>query len=256
MGIYTTLGLTVLGYMTAWYVIGLAKRRNDVADIAWGLGFPIVGWVAFLTSGFSKVSLMTNILVTIWGLRLARHIYLRNRKRGEDSRYLAWRKEWNNFYIRSYLQIYIFQGLLMLIISSPVVLINTARPDSLGLMGAAGVMVWMAGFGFEVVGDQQLANFISKEKNKGKIMQDGLWRYSRHPNYFGEVVLWWGIFLMAVGQTRGWTTIIGPATITYLILFVSGIPMLEKKYAGREDFEEYKRKTSAFVPIPPKAKRH
>ena len=115
-----------------------------------------------------------------------------------------------------------------------------------------GVLVWIIGFLFEAVGDYQLRRFIGNPLNKGRIMMSGLWRFTRHPNYFGEVVLWWGIFLIALSVPGGWRTIVGPATITFLILKVSGIPMLEAKYRSNPQYEAYQRRTSSFVPLPPR----
>jgi steroid 5-alpha reductase family enzyme len=190
-------------------------------------------------------------LVTIWGLRLAIHIYSRNKGKAEDFRYKAWREQWGKwFLVRSYFQVFLLQGLFLFLISLPVILINQ-HTTALSFLDFLGIAVWIIGFYFEVVGDWQLSQFVREPSNRGKIIETGLWKYTRHPNYFGEVVQWWGIFLMAISLPNGILTIIGPLTITILILFVSGIPMLEKKYEGRADFEDYKRRTSAFIPLPP-----
>jgi len=255
MSLYLTLSLVLLVYMVFWYVLALIKKRNDVADIAWGLGFPLLCWTAFFMSGFSLVSFVVNILITIWGSRLALHIYKRNWNKPEDYRYLAWRNEWKNFYVRSFLQIFVLQGFLLFLIVYPAIFINDASPNSFSFFSVIGIIIWLVGFYFEVVGDLQLKEFIQKPKNQGKIMDQGLWMYTRHPNYFGEVTMWWGIFIIASILPNGLYTIIGPITITYLILFVSGIPLLEKKYVGRPDFDDYKKRTSIFFPLPPKKKR-
>jgi steroid 5-alpha reductase family enzyme len=136
----------------------------------------------------------------------------------------------------------------------PVIVVNAAPPAPLGWLDGLGVTVWLAGFCFEAFGDWQLLQFIRTPANKGKLMTSGLWRYTRHPNYFGEVTLWWGIWLMALSVPGGWLTVVGPLTITTLILKVSGIPMLEKPYEDRADFQAYKRRTSAFFPLPPKGR--
>jgi steroid 5-alpha reductase family enzyme len=239
--------------MNFWFIVSLLKKRNDVADIAWGLGFVLVAWAShFIAHEFSLRILIVNTLVTIWGLRLALHIYTRNKGKAEDFRYKAWREQWGKwFLVRSYLQVFLLQGLFLFLISLPVIFINQNR-GPISIFDFLGIAVWIIGFYFEAVGDWQLSQFIKDPSNKGKIIQSGLWKYSRHPNYFGEVVQWWGIFLMAISLPNGIITIIGPLTITILILFVSGIRMLEKKYAGRADFEDYKRRTSAFIPLPPK----
>jgi len=252
MNYYSLLGLALLGYMTCWFIISIINKRNDVADIAWGLGFALLAWLSFYISGFSFKALTVNILVTIWGLRLAWHIYNRNKNKPEDSRYLEWRKTWKHFYLRSYAQVFLLQGVLLFIISLPVLFINHSVSSSFGIIEIVGIIIWTLGFYFESTGDRQLKEFISNPVNKGKLMDKGLWRYSRHPNYFGEVVQWWGIFVVALSISGSLFTVIGPLTITTLILFVSGVPLLEKKYAGRPDFEEYKKRTSVFFPLPPK----
>lgn len=254
MNYYLTMVLILLGYMTLWFIISLIKKRNDVADIAWGLGFILIAWISFSFSDMSGLrGLLAGVLVSIWGIRLALHIYSRNRGKTEDYRYLAWRKEWGRwFYLRSYLQVYVLQGFLLFLIALPIMAINKNNGLSLGIPDFFGLIVWIFGFYFETRGDTELAKFVKNPANKGKIMQRGLWAYTRHPNYFGEVILWWGIFIISLGSAPFFYTIVGPLTITILILFVSGIPLLEKKYEGNSDFEEYKKRTSVFFPLPTK----
>jgi len=252
MSNYLLLALILFGYMSLWFLISVAKKRNDVADVAWGLGFILLTWNSFfLFSSFSLRGLIASILVSIWGSRLAWHIHRRNRNKKEDYRYLAWRQEWGRFfYVRSYFQVYLLQGALLYLIIVPVLLINSNVGSSFNVIDGLGILVWLFGFFFEAVGDAQLARFLQDPANRGKIMQSGLWRYSRHPNYFGEVTQWWGLFLLALSLPSGWLGIIGPLTITILILKVSGIPMLEKKMAENPEFAEYKRRTSIFIPLP------
>lgn len=253
MSYYPALAFVLLVYMSFWFLVSLIRKRNDVADIAWGLGFILLSWSGFLLSGFSIRACIVNSLVTVWGSRLAWHIYTRNRNKTEDYRYMAWRKEWGRwFYIRSYLQVYLLQGIFLFIIVLPVLYINSSKYVQFQITDIIGLAVWLIGFYFESTGDRQLKQFVSSPNNKGKIMDQGLWRYTRHPNYFGEVTLWWGIWLLSVSIPNGFFTIVGPLAITVLILFVSGIPMLEKKYDGRPDWEEYKNRTSVFFPLPPK----
>jgi steroid 5-alpha reductase family enzyme len=241
--------------MTAWFIVSLIKKRNDVADIAWGCGFILLAWSSFFISGSEQMrSFIVNLLITIWGLRLSYHIFKRNRNKKEDYRYQDWRKQWGEWFVlRSYLQVYLLQGLFLFLIVFPTLYINKNSLSSLTALDGLGLLVWIIGFIFESVADRQLATFIRNPLNKGKIIQTGLWRYSRHPNYFGEVTQWWGIYIYALSVAGGWITIFGPLTITFLILFVSGIPLLEKKYAGRADFDDYKKRTSIFFPFPPKA---
>ena len=257
MNYFLTLALVIFVYMSLWFLLSLYKKRNDIADVAWGLGFVLMTWTSFLISDdFGNTGirgLLVGILVSIWGLRLAWHIHARNKGKTEDYRYLAWRKEWGKwFYVRSYFQVYILQGTLLFLIVMPVLIINMNTGSEFGWLDILGVVVWLVGFYFEAVGDAQLARFIKDPMNKGKLMQSGLWAYTRHPNYFGEVTQWWGIWLIALSVPNGWIAIIGPLTITILILKVSGIPLLEKKMVENPDFVEYKRKTSVFFPMPTK----
>ncbi len=253
MNYYLTLAAVLLIYMSLWFGISLIRGRNDVADVAWGLGFVVLAWVSFVISEASQRGVLVGVLVSVWGLRLAWHIYTRHKGKAEDYRYLEWRKQWGRwFYLRSYVQVYLFQGLLIFLVSIPILLINKSVGPALGWLDMAGVSVWLVGFFFEVVGDAQLARFIKNPANKGKLMQGGLWRYSRHPNYFGEVTQWWGIWLIALSVPYGPLGIIGPITITILILKVSGISMLEKKMVENPEFEQYKRRTSIFIPRLPK----
>ena len=256
MNYFLTLGLILFIYMSFWFVISIFKKRNDIADVAWGLGFILLTWSSFFISGiYSLQSIIVGFLVTIWGLRLAIHIYIRNKGKTEDYRYLAWRKEWGNwFYFRSYFQVYILQGFLLFLIVLPVLLINKSNETSIGIIQILGILVWVIGFLFESIGDLQLSKFIKDPNNKGKLMQGGLWRYTRHPNYFGEVIGWWGIWLLSLGIPFGLIGIIGPLTITFLILKVSGIPLLEKKMEENLEFIEYKKRTSIFIPLPLKSK--
>lgn len=235
--------------MNIWFLYSQIKKRGDVVDVAWGLGFPLVAWSAYFINGdSSSLALLTNSLVTVWGVRLASHIYLRNKDKDEDYRYKGWREDWGKWYtLRAYFQIFMLQGALLYAIALPVMLINQ-DPQPLSLLSYVGVLVWVFGFVFEVVGDYQLKKFIENKKNKGKLMTDGLWAYTRHPNYFGEATQWWGIGLMSITISNGYWGLFGPALITFLLLYVSGVPMLEKKMKKKPGFKEYAKNTPKFVP--------
>jgi len=254
MNYFLIVALILFVYMSLWFVFSLVKKRNDVADVAWGLGFILLAWVSFFLGQAQGVrGLLVGILVSVWGIRLAWYIHTRNRGRTEDYRYAKWREEWGKwFYLRSYAQVYLLQGILLFLIIFPVLLINRDTGEGLYYLDFVGIAVWLVGFIFESVGDAQLARFIKNPNNKGKLMQSGLWRYTRHPNYFGEVTLWWGIGIIALSATNGFLGIIGPLTITFLILKVSGITMLEKKMEENPAFAEYKKATSIFFPLSPK----
>jgi steroid 5-alpha reductase family enzyme len=244
----------VMAYMTGWFIAAQVRGRNDIADVAWGLGFILVAAVSLAVAGvYPPRGLLVSALVLVWGIRLALHIHARNRGKGEDQRYRQWREEWGRWFVlRSFLQIFLLQGALLVLVAVPIIVTNAVPSSPLNLLDMLGIAVWLTGFGFEALGDWQLLSFIRNPANKGQLMTAGLWQYTRHPNYFGEVTLWWGIWLIALSAPGGWLTVIGPLTITFLILKVSGIPMLEKAYQGRADFEAYKRRTSAFFPLPPR----
>jgi steroid 5-alpha reductase family enzyme len=243
----------VFGYVTIWFIISLIKKRNDVADIAWGLGFIVICFYFIVTQPLLPISTLVYILVMLWGLRLAVHIALRSKGKTEDFRYKKWREEWGKYFLmRSYLQVYILQGFFMLLISLPILIVGLAPFQYLNAFSVIGFAMWLIGFAFETIGDYQLSVFVKNKKNKTDIMQTGLWRYTRHPNYFGEVLLWWGIFIITLPVQNSFWGIISPLTITFLLLYVSGIPMLEAKYKDNVLFQDYKRRTSAFFPKLPK----
>ena len=254
MSYFLVLASVLVLYMSFWFGLSLLKKRNDVADVAWGLGFILLAWTSFLLGpAQSPRGLIVGLLISVWGIRLAWHIHTRNRGKAEDYRYATWREEWGRwFYLRSYLQVYILQGILLFLIVCPVLLINKSINTDFNYFDLLGVAVWLLGFIFESVGDAQLARFIKDPANKGKLIQTGLWRCTRHPNYFGEVTMWWGIWLVALSVPYGLLGIIGPLTITVLILKISGIPMLEKKMTLNPDFAAYKKTTSVFIPWFPK----
>jgi steroid 5-alpha reductase family enzyme len=225
-------------YMTLWYGVSVLKKRNDIADIAWGLGFILVAGFSLIFNPNIKL-MISLILISFWGIRLATHIYKRNKNKKEDYRYEQWK---NN----AYFKVFVTQGFFMWLICWPIL----GSKENIEWFNLIGIAVWVVGYYFEVVADRQLKEFIGQAKNKGKIMQEGLWAYSRHPNYFGEVTMWWGIWLLNLNLN--WWTIVGPLTITFLILKVSGVPLLEKKYEGNKEFENYKKRVSVFIPWWPK----
>jgi len=232
----------------------LVRENARVSDVTWGLGFVIVAVSSlYLGGNFLPKQVLATALILLWGLRHSFHVYLRSRWRGEDWRYGKWREEWGtDFKIRSFLQIFMIQGLLMIVISTPIIFINSSAGGFVSELCLIGAAIWTVGFFFEAIADHQLIVFKLDPKNKDRIMKFGLWKYSRHPNYFGEVTMWWGIFAIAFSDPNGLFTIVGPLAITYLILKVSGISLLEKKYKGSKEFQEYKKVTSAFFPWFPK----
>ena len=240
-------------YASIWFIAAVIKKRNDIADIAWGLGYILICLYLFFTKDWSPVSLLLYSLVILWGLRLSIHIYNRNKNKKEDFRYLAWRQSWGKtFYWRSYLQIFLLQGILLLIIVSPVINAAISISKKWDVFTWVGLCCWLIGIYFQAVGDYQLSVFIKQKKNAGEIIQTGLWKFSRHPNYFGEILMWWGIFIITIPILNSFFFIISPLAITFLLVFVSGVPLLEKKYKNNSAFEAYKKRTSALIPMPPR----
>jgi steroid 5-alpha reductase family enzyme len=249
-----TAALILLVYMTVMFILAILVKDNSIADVAWGLGFIIVALSLLVLGGsfFPRQVLVTGMIV-VWGLRLAIRIFRRNWGKGEDTRYRKWREEWGRlFLLRSYLQVFILQGAILLVNIMPVLIIHTTSDATIGFLDVIGLLVWICGFLFESVGDWQLDRFVRDPKNRGKIMDTGLWRYSRHPNYFGEVTMWWGIFIIALSVPWGWIGVVGPMIITSMILFVSGVPMTERLMEKTPGFAEYRKKTSVFIPWFPK----
>lgn len=241
--------------MGCMFLIGLRARDNSLVDIAYGPALALACWGGWWFGGtpdhFRPLLLLT--LVTLWAVRLGLHIGLRHRGRGEDFRYQAFREAWGETIVwRSFLQIYLLQGAVICIVALPI-LLNVADPG-----GAArwtdllGFLLFVVGFLFEAVADWQLTRFKRNPAHRGRIIEEGLWRYSRHPNYFGEALLWWGLFCLGLGSPLGLWGVLSPLTIGFLLLKVSGIPMLEAKYAGNPQFEAYKARTSPFFPWFPK----
>ncbi len=244
-------GAFVLVWATAWFAISMRAGRMDVADIAWGPGIAAVALLTWAISDepFGTRSLIMTGMVVVWGARLAWHIGRRNAGKPEDARYRKWREEWGDrVRVRSFLQVFLLQSVLMAVVALPVWVVNAGEPAELGWVGTAGAMIWLFGFIHEVVADQQLKRFLSDPENHGKVLDTGLWGRSRHPNYFGEVVLWWGLGIMALPAPWGWMGLVGPAVITYLILCVSGVPMLERKMESDPKYAAYLASTPVFWP--------
>jgi len=248
-------GLLVLVYVNIVFVIALMRADNSIMDIAWGLGFILIAlYTLFLNGEYNALQVTVTAMVIIWGGRLSMHIYLRNRKKTEDFRYRNWRENWGDtFVLRSYLQVFLLQGFLMIVFSVPVILLNIRGTSGFSVSGGIGAAVWLFGFFWEAVADYQLRRFKTTSDKSGKIMTDGLWKYSRHPNYFGESVVWWGIWIVALSAPWGWVTVVSPALLTFFLLKVSGVPMLEKKYKDNPAYHKYRQRTNTFIPGPPQS---
>lgn len=262
---FIIIGVVLLVYVSAGFVTSIAWTRNDIADVMWGPGVFIAALTALLASGDTVSTTPLAYLICgfifLWAARLALQIGSRFlSKSQEDARYAAWRKSWSFFYLRSYLQVFLLQGLLMILVAMVAVAATMYRDGTnyQHTMVFVGCLVFGFGFAFEALADAQLNAFVKTKTGKAEILTSGLWRYSRHPNYFGEVTTWWGLWIVAIAPALADPTsanlaialiaLISPVTITILILKVSGIPMLEAKYVGNEEFEAYKQRTSAFFP--------
>lgn len=254
MNIFVLSIILLLVYMTTIFLFALFLRDNSIVDVAYGVAFVLVGWAGLLTLGSDHTrQWLLVILVTLWGVRLAIHIFLRKQGEGEDFRYRQWRESWGKSFVwRSFLQVFMLQGAVIFLVALPVLLVINAPGGQLNSLDRIGVLVWLIGFGFEAVGDWQLLQFKNNPENKGNIIQHGLWRYTRHPNYFGEALLWWGICLIALNAKFGLWAVLSPILIGFLLLKVSGIPMLEVKYENDPEFIAYKDRTNAFFPWFPK----
>lgn len=254
--IVLVVGAAILGMMIALWILSLLLRNSSIVDIFWGTGFVISAWIGFALTpeGALLRKLLLCAMVSLWGLRLSLHILLRNWGKPEDFRYQAWREEAGpSWWWRSFFKVFLLQGVLMWIVAAPLVAAQFAsRPAELTVWDGAGVVLCAIGFFFEAVGDGQLTRFKSDPANKGKLLTTGVWRYTRHPNYFGDAAQWWGFFLLAVAA-GGWWTVFSPIVMTTLLVRVSGVAMLEKTLATtKPGYREYIETTSAFIPRPPR----
>jgi steroid 5-alpha reductase family enzyme len=249
---YVTTGPVILGLMTALWLLSLLLKDSSIVDIFWGTGFVITAWIYFYLTpdGFAARKWLIVILTTIWGLRLTIYILLRNWGHGEDYRYQKWRQEaGNNWWWRSFFKVFLLQGTLMWIISVPLLAAQSSPiPTRLIWLDYLGALLWGIGFIFEAGGDWQLALFRANPDNQGKLLNTGLWRYTRHPNYFGDAAQWWSFYLIAAAAGGFWT-IFSPIIMTLLLRRVSGVTMLEKSLKdSKPGYKEYIETTNAFIP--------
>ncbi len=248
-----TLGVVVALMITVW-LVSVVVRDASIVDIVWGLGFVLIALLGAFLGAETPRARLVGALTAIWGMRLALHLFQRNRGKGEDYRYRAMRRRWGpRFPVISLVTVFLLQGTLMWIVSLPVQAAQIAiTPARLTVVDAVGAALWLTGFAFEMIGDEQLRRFKAGPATDGKVMDRGLWRFTRHPNYFGDATMWWGLGIIAVA-TGAWWSLIGPLVMTVLLLRVSGVPLLERRMVRtRAGYEDYVRRTSAFVPLPSK----
>jgi steroid 5-alpha reductase family enzyme len=254
--VWAVVGLVVLVYMLLLWLASLALKNSSIVDIFWGAGFVVAGWAYFLLTpeGYLPRKALIMALVTIWGLRLSLYILWRNWGKPEDFRYQKWREEApQRWWWFSFFKVFLLQGLLLWIISVPLLAAQISpTPASLGILEVLAVILWLIGFYFEAMGDLQLALFKRNPANKGKVLDSGVWRYTRHPNYFGDSAQWWGFYLLAVAA-GGWWSIFSPVMMTALLLKVSGVALLEKTLKDtKPQYRQYIETTSSFIPWLPR----
>lgn len=243
--------LTVFCYMVIFYLAARALHNNSIVDIGWGPGFVAICIVLVFTfNGLSDIAVILFSLTTLWAFRLAGHVYLRSAGKQEDFRYAKWRREWGKKEpLIAFFRVFMLQGLVMLVVSLPLIISFTGSRGNLQIFSYLGILVFSAGFLIETIADWQLTSFKKKTEHAGKIITHGLWKYSRHPNYLGESLVWWGIWLISTGSGYWYLSLISPLIITFLLRYVSGVPMLEEKFRSRPGFEEYAQKTPVFIPF-------
>lgn len=249
-------GLLILGLLVVLWIFSLKIKNASIIDIFWGLGFVITFWfINFLTQNTSTINLTLGVLVSIWGLRLAIHIYQRNHNQPEDFRYAKWRQEnGSSWWWKSFFKVFLLQGILMWIIAIPLIAsqVSTPTPLKCECTTYTGTALWLIGFIFEAGGDYQLKQFKSNPANKGKLLTTGFWSVTRHPNYFGDAAQWWGFYLIAFTAGAGWT-IFSPIIMTFLLVKISGVAMLERTLKEtKPEYADYIKRTSAFIPWFPK----
>jgi len=254
--LFTANATLIAGCMGSLWLLSLVLRDASIVDVFWGLGFVAVGCLSFAVTdgGASTRSRLLVALATVWGLRLAIHLFRRNAGHGEDPRYAAMRRHWGaRFAWVSLFTVFAFQAVVMWVVSLPLQLGQVVHGGPLGPLDVAGATLFSVGFGFEAVGDLQLARFRADPANAGRVMDRGLWRYTRHPNYFGDFCVWWGLYAVALSTPYGPWSLAGPVVMSILLMRVSGVPMLERSIRKRRPgYEDYARHTSAFFPRRPR----
>jgi steroid 5-alpha reductase family enzyme len=256
MNVYLITAAVIAVALILLWLLSLKLKDASIVDIFWGLGFVLIATTSYrLADGFADRKLLLTVLVVVWGGRLAGYLARRNIGKGEDYRYQAMRRRHGDrFPLVSLFLVFGLQGVLMWIISLPLQAAQMApQPDRLTPLDWLGVLLWGVGFLFETIGDRQLSRFKADPANRGKVMDRGLWAYTRHPNYFGDAVLWWGYFLIAAAA-GAWWTIVSPVVMTLLLMKVSGVALLEKTLVKtKPEYQDYVRRTSAFVPWFPRS---
>lgn len=246
----------LMAVLTLLWLVSLMIKDVSIIDIFWGFGFVLIAWFYAYSNILEEMDLRAQIflgMVTIWGLRLAAFLAYRNIGNGEDYRYAQWRKDnGKKWWWLSFIRVFALQGFLLWIISA-VFLPSFSIKAEMGIFEYIGIAFWAIGLFFEAVGDWQLMQFKKDKSNKGKVMNKGLWKYTRHPNYFGDSMVWWGFFIYTLSHPLGWMYVFCPIVMTLFLVKISGVAMLEVKLKkSKPKYAEYIRKTSSFIPMMPK----
>lgn len=243
-----TIIIAIIIFVHIFFLWAFAKKNFAVIDIGWGLGCLLAVVVAYLHNDSSTKNLLLLGAVVIWGLRLASYILIRSWGKGEDPRYTKFREEWKpHSNLQAYFKVFLFQGVLMGVVTLPAT-VGMSQNSEMTLINYIGVLIWILGFSLEVYADYYLNWWKSVPSHKGQICKTGPWTLCRFPNYFGEVLLWYGVFLIGFSLSSSWS-IIGAIVINLLILKVTGVPLLEEKYLKRQDYREYSSKVPRFIPF-------
>jgi len=249
----------ILTGLTLVWAVSVKLRDASIADVCWGLGVVLLAWLYFLLSPtLTQRSWLVAALITLWGARLSLHIFRRNHGKGEDPRYQAMRSaQGPAFWWRSLFTVFWLQGFLLWFVAIPLlVAVRAQRPAALTAVDGLGAALFALGFGFEVVGDYQLKRFRADPSNRGHVLDRGLWRYTRHPNYFGDATLWWGLYAIAAATPGGWRTVLSPALMTFLLMRVSGVTLLEQSLTeSKPGYRAYIARTPSFFPWLPRGPR-
>ncbi|PIQ11491.1 MAG: hypothetical protein COW71_00360 [Ignavibacteriales bacterium CG18_big_fil_WC_8_21_14_2_50_31_20] len=248
--------LLIISLLTILWLISVFIKNVSIVDIFWGLGFLFINLYYFLASDeFYTRKIILLVLVTLWALRLSIYLAWRNIGKGEDYRYQEFRKKYGEerYWWVSFFQVFLLQGILIVLVSLPLLATNfETQNDYLNLFDYLAILFWVIGFIFESAGDYQLSKFKMNPNNKGKVLNTGLWKYTRHPNYFGDTIVWWAYAIFSIASQNYWS-FIGSIIMTLLIVKVSGVALLEKSLKDKKlEYLEYIRKTNSFFPWFPK----
>jgi steroid 5-alpha reductase family enzyme len=250
------LGFAVIVILfTILWAVAVRLDNSSIADVAWGPGILVIGLTYYFTSnGAALRAQLTLALLAIWAIRLGTHLFFRTRLQGEDFRYVKMRDDWDHWWLVSYVKVFLPQAVIAWVVSLPIyfAIVSVGSP-SLTILDYVGVLLVLSGLAFESVGDEQLRRFRANRANRGKVLDTGLWRYTRHPNYFGDALVWWGFGVIGVA-TGGVPGLLGPAILTYLLIYVSGVALLESTLIEKPGYIQYVGRTPAFLPLTPRAR--